>query len=425
MPSQLRSLVVLFVLLALAACQSNSADDPSLELPTRFDASEAEATAPAEMAEGTVAEPVIDVTATPLESGGPTLPPSFTPTDQPTPTADLPTATPLPAGSDGTLLFVYNNDSIISINPDGTQQTLIITFGVEQQINDMALSPNGELIAFVAPGSGSAREIWISNLDGTYLQQVTCLGLPSLRKPTWHPDGERIAFFGSQGVGSSEDVYIASWVGSNTCPEGNGQRLLVNADSALMGDLTFNAQGNLLFFSNDTLFVYDLVSEAVTGPLTQTAGLGPDFELGLSPTDPPLLTYIRDTVISQTSVQGGDLVALDITDPANPVVVFEELATNSSYDWRNDGQFVVLSSPESVFILDTQTRIAEALLIGGTMPPIAVFSPDGTRVAFVNGGSADPNVAQLFIAEVQRREPVQITQIEEGMITELLWIPSQ
>ncbi|MCL4256769.1 MAG: hypothetical protein KJ043_23630 [Anaerolineae bacterium] len=145
-------------------------------------------------------------TETPIQSGLPTLPPTFTPAPTETP---IPTRTPTntPVIQVGAILFTYNNDSIIRINDDGTGQELIITFGVGIPISDMRLSPKGDLIAFIAPGNGSAREVWIANSTGTYTQQVSCLGYADIQNLTWSLDGQALAFTASQAPNQPMDIY--------------------------------------------------------------------------------------------------------------------------------------------------------------------------------------------------------------------------
>jgi hypothetical protein len=88
-----------------------------------------------------------------------TLPPTWTPIPSSTP---LPTDTPRPvedvSPNLGTIYYIYNGDSVIAVAVDGSRQEFILNFAT---ISYLTPSPDGELLAFIAPGSGSAYEVWI------------------------------------------------------------------------------------------------------------------------------------------------------------------------------------------------------------------------------------------------------------------------
>jgi Tol biopolymer transport system component len=68
-------------------------------------------------------------------------------------------------------------------------------------------SPDGRQVVFVSTRSGS-EELWISNVDGARLRQVTSIGGPSCANPQWSPDGRTI-LFNSTREGSA-DLYLLS-----------------------------------------------------------------------------------------------------------------------------------------------------------------------------------------------------------------------
>ncbi|HRF95526.1 MAG TPA: hypothetical protein PLZ51_10040, partial [Aggregatilineales bacterium] len=97
--------------------------------PTEEEALPTRVVLPDETSVSSVATEIISITETPAQSGLRPLPPTFTPTATET---IAPTRTPAPTAiiETGKILFLYNDDSIIRINDDGTGQELIITFGV-------------------------------------------------------------------------------------------------------------------------------------------------------------------------------------------------------------------------------------------------------------------------------------------------------
>ena len=153
------SVLALLIVICAAACQPQAA---SQVLPTVMGADSPIAAAP---------------TATvPLPTNqAPTLPATWTPSPEPTLIpSDTPSPTPeAKTEGSGHLFYIFNGDSVVRLAADGTSEELIL---VGNAPADLELSPDGTLLAYTAQGSGSAREVYVSNLDGTYTQQVSCLG---------------------------------------------------------------------------------------------------------------------------------------------------------------------------------------------------------------------------------------------------------
>ncbi|MFN7018995.1 MAG: zf-HC2 domain-containing protein, partial [Fimbriimonadales bacterium] len=85
------------------------------------------------------------------------LRPAPPPTETPTPTPLPPTPTSTDLDAPGVILYVYNGDSIIAQEVDGSSSSLVMTFGVGVPLTDLAPSPDQQVIAFVGPGGGAAR----------------------------------------------------------------------------------------------------------------------------------------------------------------------------------------------------------------------------------------------------------------------------
>jgi Tol biopolymer transport system component len=66
-------------------------------------------------------------------------------------------------------------------------------------------SPDGTQLTFASTRSGT-EEIWIANIDGSGVRQMTSMGGPMTANPHWSPDGRHIAF-NSVRAGSS-DLYL-------------------------------------------------------------------------------------------------------------------------------------------------------------------------------------------------------------------------
>lgn len=402
---------LLLPVLLLAAC---GGDDDSQSLPTRANLEQNEATADPEPT-------AIPVTPT-RASRAATLPPTYTPTPTASPTQPAPTDTPEPASAAGHLYYIANGNAIVRINPDGTERTQIASIG-GGAIAELRPSPQHDLLAFIAPGSGSAREVWVVNRDGTYTQQISCLGHANVRHLAWHPDNEQVAFASAQAPGDPLDIYITSIVGSNDCPQANNQRQLMNVDSTRIGGMAFSPDGDTLFYSDTTIFAYDIASGETSDSLTRTVGAGPDFALSFRPGHPSLLTYLRDTVAQSNRPTAGDLLVLDVSDVSTPQIALEQRISTTSYDWSPDGNTLLMSSPNSVSTFEYEARIGQDVASETAFVPEAVYSPDGERAAFIDAEPEQADQPQVYTTQIGRRDRQQITN-ESVTISNLVWEPA-
>lgn len=360
-------------------------------------------------------------TQTPAQSRLPTLPPAFTPT--PTETI-APTRTPIPtiAPTLGAILFIYNDDSIIRIHDDGTGQEMIITFGVGTRITDLILSPKGDIIAFIAPGNGSAREVWIANLDGTYLQQVSCLGFSNIQHLTWSADGQVLGFVASQAENEPMDIYTVGWQGANECPTGNRQQMVLDRNSTTFGGLAFSADGGTLFFSDNQIYALNLTNFSILGAFTTSIGFGADNSLAYSPSA-NILAYLQDTGNRMGGVPVGNLIGLNVATLDTVSNAFRDTSPVQKFVWRSDGNAVLESLENRVVIAPIGGGTAITITSTAGSAPNAIFSYDETRVAYLGVDVNYPNIPQLFIAPVTgETAPRQLTVITEGQIGDFVWV---
>jgi Tol biopolymer transport system component/DNA-binding winged helix-turn-helix (wHTH) protein len=79
-----------------------------------------------------------------------------------------------------------------------------------QSDNHPDFSPDGQHIVFVSSRSGTP-EIWVSDVNGGNLRQLTHLGAHVLSYPKWSPDGTRIAFHAR--IPDVAEVYVVALSG--------------------------------------------------------------------------------------------------------------------------------------------------------------------------------------------------------------------
>ena len=93
-----------------------------------------------------------------------------------------------------------------------------------ERTGEYAASPDGSRLAYVAPGDNGSRQIFVADLDGTGVEQVTMdIEAPWFSPPAWSPDGSRIAYAGHEGddpdnlfvldvaTGTSEQLTFETW----------------------------------------------------------------------------------------------------------------------------------------------------------------------------------------------------------------------
>lgn len=412
--------IFFIMIFALIGCQQNKENPP---LPTAIDLS-IQATNDASLTQ-TAMENLPTAT---LRSGLPTLPPTYTPTSQPTPTREEPTITPTPTPSgysvSGFIYYIFNSNSIMKLAADGSSETPIFTIPVGQTISDLVLSPDQSLLAYVAPGNGSAKEVYVINLDGSYRQQVSCLGLGMVSSPAWSPDSARIAFYAAQSPGMPPAVYSAGWEGSGNCPVDNNQRQITTTQSPVTGGLAYGFDGSFLFLADIEIYALDIQSETLSPALTSNLGFGPDSSFHINPADGTQLGYVRANSNSTQQMQLGELVVINISQRNGLAQVVREFnASIYDFQWSSDGEQVVTSGANNVTLINPVTLNSLEIATETIKQPDAIFSPDDSQVAYIDSNSALPTIPQIFVANSDGTgDPVQITNYVDGSISDLNWV---
>jgi dipeptidyl aminopeptidase/acylaminoacyl peptidase len=431
--------VQIIVGLLLVAC-GQSQERPQA-VPTRIDL-EAKATLEARIAQATLmagtlqptreaGEAVPDSSLPAVTLGpptetpvGPTLPPTYTPTISPTFTPSktpvLPTDLPTGYNPAGTLYYIFKDDSIAALAGDGANEELIALGG---PYSDLIASADGKLLAYVAPGSGSAREVYITLRDNpTYIQPISCLGMAHIEQLAWHPNGETIAFVAAPAENAAKDIYITGIFGANTCPAGNNQRVFVPLVSEFAGDPLWSPDGTKFFFTSNAIFGRDTTVDAPPVPLSIPSGFGPDYALAHSPVD-TTLAYLRLTRDFESGIYGSKLFYIDTkTISETPLEQGGAEFGARQLRWNMAGTELLISGEDSFYLFNMVFATSTRLISGTTFPPQAVFSPDGKTIAYINGSEENSTVPQIFLIDRLGGTPTQLTNHPDGTISDLLWL---
>lgn len=426
---QIAGLLLLILIGLLTACQSA---DP---LPTQIQLDQAVASpsvadtsSPSEDMTPSVVSAT--QTATPRPTRSSNLPPTFTPTPSETPDAvavtDLPSPTPQGYNQRGLIYYLYNGDSVAQVNGDGTNNDIFLTFGVGLPLSDLRLAPDESLLSFVAPGGGSAREVYVSTLDGSYVQQVSCLGYSQVLAPIWTPDSQSLTFYAAQLPTSSGNIFSANVAGSGNCPQDNNQRILLEIQSPDYRDAAYNLPGTYLFYAGGGLPVYALdMSTLDRSVLVHDLGFGPNFRVAHHPTE-NRLAVLMTQFDRETGERPGALVLVNDTLTLPEDGIRSEGVNYAARDirWSPQGTYLLVVSEDNLYYLEDQrvNVVFDTPLDATTAPEDAVFSFDETQIAYT---MRDANgVEQIFVYDLAAGTTTQLTFNPEGTIEDLLWIAS-
>lgn len=403
----------LVVSLALAACQPQAEE----ALPTLIDLN------------GTVTQQAVETAAAiaQLPATRLPLPATWTPSQPPAPATEspavMPSSTP-EAINDGFIYYIFNNDSIVRLFADGSFEDLIL---VGDAPSDLTLAPDGSLLAFSAQGNGSAREVFVLSLDGSYRQQVSCLGYARIIQPVWSPDSQTLAFGASQTVDGPVSIYTANIIGSGQCPGGNSQQEIAQLEHNRVSDLVWDTDGSRVYFTMATeeyspaVYAIEVASRSLYPPLTIPNGYGPDF----SPAPDPQSTwlyYLKSSYKRNTGQVGGVLYQLNranLTPPMDEIEGADFFATRLR--WSGDGAYLLIESANSVFLLDRITNTSVELARDTVFPPQAAIGPGNAAVVYVNGGGNDPSIQQIYRVSRAGENSLQLTYHGGGSISYPVW----
>lgn len=418
----------ILIAVALAACQPRINEVPTLidlnaistndAATAQANAQNAEATGAAQAA--TMTADSVTQTAVAIAHQPTPLPPSWTPSPPATePPAPLAPPTQEQVTAPGTLYFIFNGDSIAALKADASSEKLILVGGAPAELT---LSPDGQYLAYTAQGNGSAREVFITTLDGTYVQAVSCLGFARVTALAWSPDSQTLAFAVSQTLDGPLGIYTAGIIGSGQCPTGNNQRLLTQTDLNKASAMTWSNDGAQLFFASDVIYGYDLANSLFYPPLTTASGYGPDSNSVYRPGTNDLY-YLKTFYDASLKSVGGKVFHFATTSlnkfpiPGQAGAAFAALQIS----WSRDGRYLLVSTDNDIFVQDTQSGSASPIMTGSNFFPQAVFSPAADWVAFVDGKPGALTIPEIFVITLDGRDRHQITFHQEGTIRSLNW----
>ncbi|MFQ3220180.1 MAG: Tol biopolymer transport system component/imidazolonepropionase-like amidohydrolase [Paraglaciecola sp.] len=114
-----------------------------------------------------------------------------------------------------------------------------------------AVSPDGKKVAFISDRGGLSN-VWVMNIDGSNLVQVTKEKNNLIHSPKWSPDGQYIAV--SKGIMSSRSIPAGEiWLYHHSGGDGLAIKTRVNGnkDQKNIADPAFSPDGQYLYYTQD------------------------------------------------------------------------------------------------------------------------------------------------------------------------------
>lgn len=350
-----------------------------------------------------------------------TLPPTFTPTATFTPEpTEPPTATfTLTPRANSSIYYIYNDDAIVAVTNDGERSELVFTFGVGRRIAQLTPSPDGKLLAFVGAADGVTSEVYVMNRDGTYLQQISCLGFADVRDPQWLGDGAQLAWYAAPTPTAAGAIYTASFVGSNLCPTANNQRAVLTFSTPLYSGFAFNRLADTLYYSEgDDLMAYDLADDTVrVAAFTRSFGANSRPQARPNADELVFMSFRRtDTGITTTARLLADTTRGAVPQP----IALGALDGLQGVTYSLNGEVMLLRYPNALFWRNNRTGNLIELVSDLTQTPEAAVSPNGAQAVYSLTNAA--GIMQLFVVDTATRRPRQLTRNTEGTIASPVWL---
>jgi Tol biopolymer transport system component len=296
--------------------------------------------------------------------------------------------------SGGSRIVYYDQirESTHLINVDGSgDETLFKGFAT--------LSPDGSKMTYARSIAGN-EDLYVANTDGTEELRLTESKLDDVF-PVWSPDGSRIVYvenrLGPSADGIEGDLYVASVEGART-------RIARNASLTSSSRPSWSPDGTKIAFvqfrpgRGANIYVADATGAAPPRPITK--GLRGYFHPAWSP-DGGQIAYLS-----------GPQDSLWLMDPdgSRKTKVLRRYAGDVA--WSPDGSRIAFVSPREgmdreVFIVNADGTDFRQLTEDNAEQFSPTWSPDGTRIAFEREQRGQWNVQ---IVGTDGSTPMAVTQ---------------
>jgi Tol biopolymer transport system component len=314
-----------------------------------------------------------------------------------------------------------------------------LTNGTLDGVVSPSWSPDGQQIVFVAgdPTQGNNRNLYLINRDMVGLLKLTNSDGNSIL-PQWSPDGQQILFTYQFPDGQNAEIFVVSASGADLqqltknsaydwdaiwSPIGNKIAFISNRDGSdnlyvmdpdgsnqlqltslptNVGEPDWSPEGTSLIFSSSTLdgTASDLYSVGLGGfePVQLTSGPGYKGGPQYSP-DGKKILYSTESAIFVMNADG-----------SNGTQIAGNVSGNFAAVWSPDGTMIAFQSDQSgdndIFVVNADGTGLRYLPRPGLDDLSPVWSPDGKQLLFISHTPNDPR-SDLFLVNIDAFTPSQ------------------
>ena len=333
-------------------------------------------------------------------AGQPTETTTVDSTTNPTdPTAELPTATPIPPAL-GHIIFVSNREGQMDLfitSPDGLQVSKLVNNIAEDTMP--RLSPDGTRVAYVSTANNNT-DIYILDLNSGAVTQVT--NAPEKdSSPAWSPNGTQLTFESFRD--GNFEIYMTNIDGSN-------QTRLTN-DPAADTSPVWSPIANDIAFTSNRFGNADIL-------LTNTSGVIFTLTTNPAPDSAPAWSPDGSTISYQTFTGELSNLCLIGRDGLNGHCITTVPNVYSPTIWSPDGTWIASSISSAIQLFNIRDGSTTQIASSGIEPRgTPAFSPDGLRLVFQAQFNGD---MEIFSAVIPTNEFIQVTS-STGYDGESVW----
>ena len=290
-------------------------------------------------------------------------------------------------------------------------------------VSDPQISPDGKSIACVVSRPNVTEDRYDAEIMlvdvASGKQRTLTYDRKHVSSPRWSVSGDRLAFLADVASGKDKDKVAMPQL--YVMPMGGGDAMRVTSSPTGVQHFAWRPDGNAFaFVANDD--TPEKKDRAKYEDAFEVGNL--DYLAKESPMSSHVWTINADGSGAKRLTSGG--WSLPTYEPPGPVP--------SPLSWSHDGKSLLVTKQETpiygdndrttIQIVDVATGASRALTKNAKFESTALFSPDGSRVAYWYPRDGDPNNEnEIFVVPSNGGESVDATRAIDRSLFRQLWMP--